>query len=86
MTDRFIDAASITYGTHMPRTDWDVVKGYQINLPSIPEQEAIVAILSSIDKKLDEEKKYRDHLVKLKSGLMQDLLTGRVRAKVDDHA
>ncbi|WP_348528311.1 restriction endonuclease subunit S [Methanothrix sp.] len=83
MTDRFIDAASITYGTHMPRTDWDVVKGHQINLPSVPEQEAIVAILSSIDKKLDEEKKYRDHLETLKNGLMQDLLTGRVRVKVD---
>ena len=45
--------------------------------------EAIVAILSSIDKKLDEEKKYRDHFETLKNGLMQDLLTGRVRVKVD---
>ena len=30
---RFIDAASEAYGTHMPRSDWNVVKNYEVLLP-----------------------------------------------------
>jgi type I restriction enzyme, S subunit len=76
---QFLEIASITYGTHMPRSDWKVIKDYQIYLPDIPEQNAITNILSDIDSNiylLDEKRKLLHYL---KQGLMQALLTGRIR-------
>lgn len=63
-----------------------LLNGILIPLPSIQEQKKISLILSSIDERLDGERKYRERLKKLKLGLMQDLLTGRVPVKVDGHA
>ena len=40
-SDRFIGAASVSYGTHMPRADWGVMKNFEVYLPKIPEQETI---------------------------------------------
>lgn len=60
-----------------------LLNGILIPLPSIQEQKKISLILSSIDERLDGEKKYRERLKKLKLGLMQDLLNGRVGGKVD---
>ena len=57
----------------------DSIKSAQVLLPSIDEQKNIVALIESISKNIlyneDLLKKYQ----KLKSGLMQNLLTGKVR-------
>ena len=37
-TDRFIQAASISYGTHMPRADWGVIRNFEVRLPRVREQ------------------------------------------------
>jgi type I restriction enzyme S subunit len=51
-----------------------------IIIPDDPKsQEEIVNILDSIDDKIDIEQSYLEKLTKIKSGLMQDLLTGKVR-------
>jgi type I restriction enzyme S subunit len=51
-----------------------------IVVPDEPKsQTEIVSILDSIDEKIDAERSYLDKLAKIKSGLMQDLLTGKVR-------
>jgi type I restriction enzyme S subunit len=47
--------------------------------PCIEEQEKIAEILSAIDEKISINKKLKAKLTKLKKGLMQDLLSGRVR-------
>ena len=52
-------------------------------LPPIQEQQEIVAILSSVDEKVEKEQQYKNQLEKLKKGLMQDLLTGKVRVKIE---
>ena len=52
-------------------------------LPPIQEQQEIVAILSSVDEKIEKEQQYKSQLEKLKKGLMQDLLTGKVRVKIE---
>ncbi len=77
--DRFIEAASLAYGTHMPRSDWDVVKNYEVRLPPVPEQTAIAAILSDMDSEIAalEEKVAKARNVK--QGMMQELLTGKIR-------
>lgn len=52
-------------------------------LPSIREQSAIVSALQSATKNLRKEVEAVAKLRTLKTGLMQDLLTGKVRVKVD---
>ncbi|MGC9514135.1 restriction endonuclease subunit S [Methanocrinis sp.] len=56
-----------------------------IPYPSHDEQQAIAAILSTVDKKLEAERDHRARLETVKRGLMQDLLTGRVRVEVNGH-
>lgn len=51
----------------------------KIPVPPANEQPKIVSIFSSVDSKINSEFEKRSQLVKLKKGLMQDLLTGRVR-------
>ena len=57
----------------------DDVKKIKMVLPSIKEQEKIVLILSEIDEKIDGYENRREKLEELKKGLMQQLLTGRIR-------
>lgn len=47
------------------------------------EQKEIADILSSIDKKISFNKKLKEKLITLKKGLMQDLLSGRVRVNIN---
>ncbi len=48
-------------------------------VPSIPEQNAIAAVLSNIDAELTALEQQRDKTRSLKQGMMQELLTGRIR-------
>lgn len=50
-----------------------------IAVPSREEQDRIVNVLDEQFSRIDEERTYREKLQSLKTGLMQDLLTGRVR-------
>ena len=53
-----------------------------IPLPSLDEQHQIAQILSEVDTKIETEKAFKAELEQLKTGLMQVLLTGKVRVKV----
>ncbi|MGH6832703.1 MAG: restriction endonuclease subunit S, partial [Methyloceanibacter sp.] len=77
--DRFIEAASSAYGTHMPRSDWNVVKNFEVMLPKLPEQAAIAAILSDMDAEIASLEAQVAKARGLKQGMMQELLTGRIR-------
>jgi type I restriction enzyme S subunit len=48
-------------------------------LPPLSEQKRIAEILSQIDQAIEKEEKYKEKLERLKKGLMEDLLTGKVR-------
>ncbi len=77
--DRFIDAASTAYGTHMPRSDWNVVKNYELALPSISEQIAIAEVLTDMDAELVALERRQEKTRALKQAMMQELLTGKTR-------
>lgn len=64
--------------------DMDALKNYGFPLPPITEQKKITAILDKVQAKLDKENDYLQQLQYIKKGLMQVLLTGKVRVKVDD--
>lgn len=55
---------------------------FKIPLPPPSEQHKIAEILSSVDEKIEKEKQTKEQLEKLKQGLMQTLLTGKVRVRV----
>ncbi|MBO8180638.1 MAG: restriction endonuclease subunit S [Archaeoglobus sp.] len=54
----------------------------KIPLPPLEEQQKIAEILSTVDKKLELERKRKENLERIKKGLMNDLLTGRRRVKI----
>lgn len=64
---------------HVKRGD---LENYLIATPPEPEQRSIETVLSEYDDRVRREEEHRDKLYLLKNGLMQDLLTGRVRVPV----
>lgn len=60
------------------------IESIWIPIPSIQEQMKIGNIISSFDTKVTKEKEKLSKLQYLKKGLMQVLLTGKVRVKVDE--
>lgn len=76
----FVEAASSSYGTHMPRSDWNVVRGHELSLPRDPlEQQAIAEVLSDMDAEIDALEAKLTKARQIKQGMMQELLTGRIR-------
>ena len=66
----------------MPRTSWDHLRAFRIPLPPKSEQQAIAAILDSVDATINRLREERDMLQFLKASTADALLTGRVRASV----
>ncbi len=55
------------------------IKNIKIPIPSLEEQQKIASILSKVDSQIQDNQNYLTGLQELKKGLMQDLLTGKVR-------
>lgn len=59
-----------------------VIRQILITVPSPREQKEIAEILSAVDEKISVNKKLKEKFTLLKKGLMQDLLSGKVRTKI----
>jgi type I restriction enzyme S subunit len=59
------------------------LKSIKVPLPPFQEQQRIAEILSVVDKKLQLEREEKTKLERIKQGLMDLLLTGRIRVKVN---
>ena len=70
--------------TSQPLLTQKIVYSVKIPLLTYFEQRKIATILSSVDEKIQKEEQYKSQLQTLKKGLMQDLLTGKVRVKVEN--
>ena len=57
----------------------DTVKSVEVTLPPLDEQRAIATILSDMDDEIAALEQKREKLRLIKQGMMQELLTGRVR-------
>lgn len=66
-------------GTTVESIDFDALKNFLILLPPLPEQKKIAQILSTWDKAIEKTEKLIEAKTKLKKGLMQQLLTGKMR-------
>jgi len=57
----------------------EIVRNFEKSFPSVEEQKAIAQILSDMDRELQTLRQKREKYVQIKQGMMQELLTGRVR-------
>jgi len=71
--------AKLTSQTSIAHLTQEKLELLSVPLPPIDEQQAIVEVFEAHDARIEAEAAYCDKLTKLKQGLMQDLLTGRVR-------
>lgn len=60
------------------------LKGFGISVPPLPEQQAIASILSTLDGEIASLEALRAKVQEQKRGLMDELLTGRVRVQVEE--
>jgi restriction endonuclease S subunit len=63
----------------MKNISQEAIAGLSILRPSLEEQRLIVQVLNEASEVLIDEQQHRDKLIAKKKGLMDDLLTGRVR-------
>ena len=69
-------------GSTFPNIGREALEATKITIPPPPEQKEIADILSSIDDELQREANHKKRLELLKNGLMQVLLTGKVRVSM----
>jgi|LakMenEpi03Aug12_release.lakeMendotaPanAssembly.Ray.scaffolds.fasta_scaffold107279_4 type I restriction enzyme S subunit len=74
-----------SYGVHIEKMtfDFDTFLQLEMKLPSIEEQTAIATVLQAADKEISLLKAKAERLREQKKGLMQQLLTGKVRLKIN---
>ena len=70
---------SYAQGSTFQSINKSVLESFPVPMPPKEEQKKIASILSSVDEKIQKEQEYKQKLQELKEGLMQDLLTGKVR-------
>lgn len=79
VTDAFIEKSKGTSNSQKRISPNDFLD-YEISIPSDPsEQRAIASILSNMDSEITALERKRDKLKELKQGMMQQLLTGKIR-------
>jgi len=63
----------------VPSLNAKTIENIEITFPPVPEQTAIAGVLTDLDKELSALEQRREKTRAIKQGLMQQLLTGRIR-------
>ncbi|WP_229838938.1 restriction endonuclease subunit S [Deinococcus piscis] len=74
----------IATGTGSKRVHPEAIYRLSHPLPPLPEQQAIASVLSTLDSEIASLESLKAKVQEQKRGLMDELLTGRVRVKVDE--
>ncbi len=61
------------------------IEGQSFNCPELPEQRAIASVLTDMDAEIEALERRREKTKAIKQGMMQALLTGRVRLVAPPH-
>ena len=67
------------YGQSKPGLNLENLRDLRVPCPSTEERTAVVERIASVDMRIETEERYLSKLSEFKQGLMDDLLTGRVR-------
>jgi hypothetical protein len=70
---------NVAVGQTMASLNTKILSGIRVSLPSLPEQSAIATVLADMNAELIALEVKRDKTRALKQGMMQELLTGRIR-------
>ena len=62
-SDKFNVLANLTFGSKMPRADWDIISNSEISYPDMHEQEKVALFLSKIDERIQTQSKIIDTLL-----------------------
>jgi type I restriction enzyme S subunit len=73
---------SMSAKTTIDSVRMDMIAKMLIPIPDIKEQRKIASILSIVDSQIQNRQEQRSKLETLKKGLMQKLLTGKIRVKI----
>ncbi|RYU67601.1 restriction endonuclease subunit S [Aliivibrio finisterrensis] len=73
------------FGTDPPNVSTKQIEELKINLPPLPEQQKIAAILTSVDEVIEKTQAQINKLKDLKTGMMQELLTRGVGVDEKPH-
>src|SRR5690554_4827414 len=76
MLDQYKSKAA---GSSVLNLNKELVASVEVLIPSLSEQERIATILSDMDAELEALEQQLDKARQIKQGMMQELLTGRVR-------
>ncbi len=76
----------LSAGTGLKHIHLEHFRRFIVPLPDVDEQDRMGAIVDSIDTKMRAEEFHLKKLRKIKNGLMEDLLTGRVRTRSEAEA
>ena len=77
-----MEVRKYTKGSAQPGLNLADVERMRVVMPPLPEQRKIAAILSSVDGAIGRSASKKRQLQQTKAGLLQDLLTGKVRVSV----
>jgi len=77
------DIETIISGTDPPNISGKQIENIVVPVPALDEQRHLADIFTSIERKIAQEESCLKELKHVKQGLMQDLLTGRMRVKLD---
>lgn len=81
-TNDFIQAANVSSGSKMPRSDWNFISNFPLSIIcSENEQQAIAKVLFTWDNAIQKAEALLAQQELRKKGLMQQLLTGKKRLK-----
>jgi len=77
-----LQSNSFSIKTTVERVNISDIKKFRIPVPPISEQQEILSVLSQIDSNISGFESKKTHLVQIKKGLMQKLLTSQIRVNV----
>jgi restriction endonuclease S subunit len=81
-----LDYSSLNTGTAQPKLNKQSCLAIQVHRPPVPEQHAIGSALSDVDAEISTLQTRIDKVRDIKTGMMQQLLTGRTRLPVVEGA
>ena len=73
---------SISQGSNQSGLNLKLIHNYKVFLPPLTEQQKIASILSGVDAHIQKNQEYKEKMQILKKGLMQKLLTGKIRVNI----
>lgn len=79
LDNRYNELRTISAGAGRAGLSLGILSKFKIKKPEFSEQKIISEKLNTLDRAVDREEIYKQKLLSLKRGLMEDLLTGRVR-------